>query len=62
MQGKRVSILVEVNLDAVPGHFDNVQDYIKLLKTFLDKTVPHYYPSVREVIDEAEYEARASRK
>jgi hypothetical protein len=51
MEGKRVAILVEVNLDAVPGHFDNVQDYIKLLERFLDQTVPHYEPTVREVVD-----------
>jgi len=51
MEGKRVAILVEVNLDAIPGHFDNVQDYIKLIESFLDRTVPHYEPTVQEVID-----------
>lgn len=51
MEGKRVALIVEVNLDLVPGHFDNVQDYIKLLQSFLDQTVPHYEPTVREVID-----------
>lgn len=60
MQGKRVAILVEVNLDQVPGHFHQVEDYVKLLQSYLDQTVPHYEPTVREVID---FPApRASRK
>lgn len=51
MQGKRVAVIVEVNLDPVPGHFDNVQDYVKLLQSYLDHVVPHYNPAVREVVD-----------
>lgn len=51
MQSKRVAVIVEVDLDLVPGHFDNVQDYIKLLQSYLDHVVPHYNPTVREVIE-----------
>jgi hypothetical protein len=60
IEGKRVAILVEVNLDAIPGHFDNVQDYIKLLESYLNQVVPHYEPTVREIIDYPE--PRASRR
>jgi len=43
---KRVRIVVEVNLDQVPGLFYEGQDFVSLI----ERSIPHYYdPNVKLV-------------
>ena len=47
MDRERVTIVVEIDLDPVPGTFDNVRDFVKLIQNNLEATVPHYHPCVK---------------
>lgn len=53
MQGKRIKIEVEVNLDQVPGWGYDPQDFVKLIEKHLNQAVPHYMPKVRLSDDNA---------
>ena len=47
MKGKRATIIVEVDLDQVPGWGYDPEDFAKLIRKNLEETVPHYNPSVK---------------
>lgn len=42
----RARIVVEVNLDPVPGWGNNVQDWVNHVQGLMDRTVKHYNPEV----------------
>lgn len=46
MKGKRIRIVVEVNTDAVPGWGSNPEDYVNLIRRYLDERIGHYNPKV----------------
>lgn len=47
MDRERVTIIVEIDLDPVPGTFDDVRDFVSLIQQNLEATVPHYHPCVK---------------
>jgi hypothetical protein len=46
MKGPRIRLFVEVNTDAIPGWGDNPQDFVQLVQSKLDASIPHYEPKV----------------
>ena len=42
----KVRLMVEANLDPVPGWGDNPEDWRALVQRLLDDAVPHYHPTV----------------
>jgi hypothetical protein len=53
MKRERVTIIVEVNLDPIPGACDNVQDFVTMIQRDLNSRVPHYNPTVRAAKEES---------
>lgn len=49
MDGERVKILVEVNLDPVLGRFNEPADFVALIQSNLDNQIPHYKPTVKHL-------------
>lgn len=47
MERERVTIVVSVNTDPVPGWGNDPNDYVKHIQRLLDETIPHYNPTVR---------------
>jgi hypothetical protein len=56
MKEARVHLLVEVALDAIPGTFDNANDFVRLIK----RAVPPWY--LRDVQITAEFDADRPRE
>lgn len=48
MRKTRVTFLVSVNLDPVPGRFDDAQDFERTLREWADR-FPWYVPTVQYV-------------
>lgn len=46
MLGERITILVEVDTDAVPGWGHDPQDYVTLIQRMLNDRIPYYNPTV----------------
>jgi hypothetical protein len=46
LRGKRVTLLVEVNLDPVPGWGNSAEDFRAYLQRNLDDGIGHYHPTV----------------
>lgn len=46
MRRRRIRILVEVNIDPVPGWGNDPQDHVKHIEHYLNQTIPHYKPVV----------------
>lgn len=44
--GKRVTLIVHVNLDPIPGWGNTAEDYRALTQRLLDDAIGHYYPHV----------------
>jgi len=44
MKRERITILVEVDTDPVPGWGNDPEDYVKHVQRLLDQTIPHYNP------------------
>lgn len=42
----RIRLVVEVNLDPVPGWGNGPEDYRALTQRLLDNAIPHYKPTV----------------
>ena len=42
----RIKILVEVDTDQVPGWGYDPEDYVKHIRSHLDRSIPHYNPVV----------------
>ena len=42
----RSRLVVEIDLDPVPGWGDNADDHRALVQRLLDEAVPHYNPTV----------------
>lgn len=50
LSGKRRSrLLVEIDLDPVPGWGNEPEDHVRLVQRLLDDAVSHYNPTVRRV-------------
>lgn len=60
MLGKRIQILVEVNMDPVPGWGNDPFDYVKLIEKMLSDRIPHYNPVVTLLEENVEEEATES--
>jgi hypothetical protein len=43
---RRSRLIVEINLDPVPGWGDNAEDHRALVQRLLDDAVGHYHPTV----------------
>lgn len=43
---KRSSLLVEIDIDPVPGWGDNAEDHRALVQRLLDDAIGHYHPTV----------------
>lgn len=43
---RRSRLVVEIDLDPVPGWGDNAEDHRALVQRHLDDAVPHYHPTV----------------
>jgi hypothetical protein len=52
MARKRAQILVEVDLDPIPGWGNNPQDFVNYLQRTLDGTLGHYNPTVSLVMSQ----------
>ncbi len=46
MQRDKAIILVEVEMDPVPGWGNDHEDYVNHIQHLLDQTIPHYHPIV----------------
>jgi hypothetical protein len=46
LRGKRVRLVVDVNLDPVPGWGNHVEDFRAYLQRNLDDGISHYHPHV----------------
>lgn len=46
LRGKRVALLVEVNLDPVPGWGNTADDFRAGIQRLLDDSIGHYNPTV----------------
>jgi hypothetical protein len=46
MERERIQILIEVDLDPIPGWGNNPNDYVRLLERLLADRIPHYNPVV----------------
>lgn len=46
MKRVRAAIIVEVDLDPVPGWGNSVEDYVALIQRQLDESIPWYHPNV----------------
>ena len=46
LQGKRVRLVVDVNLDPVPGWGNHVEDFRDAVQRHLDNVMGHYRPRV----------------
>lgn len=46
MKRTRAFILVEVEMDPVPGWGNDHEDYVNHIQRLLDQTIPHYNPIV----------------
>ena len=46
LRPRRVRLVVEVNLDPVPGWGNDPEDYRALTQRLLDDSIPHYKPIV----------------
>lgn len=53
MQRKRVRILVEMDLDPVPGAYNTPEDCAERVQAHLKRITPHYHPTATfvEVIE-----------
>lgn len=51
MDRKRIKILVEVDLDPVPGLFNKPEDWVKFIRRDLEDNTGHYNPTVK-LLDE----------
>lgn len=47
MERERVIIIVEVDLDPVPGWGNDPEDYVQHIQRQLDGSIPHYNPVVK---------------
>jgi len=47
MDRTKATLIVEVELDAVPGAFDSPESALFHLQNILTNAIPHYYPRVR---------------
>lgn len=48
---RRSRLVVEIDLDPVPGWGSTSCDHRNLLEQLLDQSVPHYNPTVEDVTD-----------
>lgn len=46
MDRERIQIIVEVDIDPIPGWGNDPQDYVKMLEKSLSDRIPHYNPRV----------------
>lgn len=46
MDRERIQILVEVDIDPIPGWGNDPQDYVTMLEKSLSDRIPHYNPRV----------------
>lgn len=46
MKRERITIIVEVDTDPVPGWGNDPNDYVNHLQHMLNQTIPHYNPVV----------------
>lgn len=56
---RRVRLIVEADLDPVPGWGDNAEDWQALTQRLLDNAVGHYHPTVTIAPTTADLEADA---
>jgi hypothetical protein len=54
---RRIRLVVEVNLDPVPGWGNVAEDYRALTQRLLDDAIGHYKPTVTLTANDAENEA-----
>lgn len=47
MKRVRTQILVEIDLDPVPGWGNDPQDYVNHIQQMLKQSIPHYHPEVK---------------
>jgi hypothetical protein len=47
LSSERITIIVEVNTDDLPGWGNDPQDFVRMIQKLLDDRVPHYNPSVK---------------
>ena len=43
---QRSRLVVEIDIDPVPGWGDNAEDHRRLVESLLSEAVPHYNPTV----------------
>jgi len=49
MPTRKTVLLVQVNLDPVPGAFHTPQSAMSHIQTILDSSIPHYEPEVKRL-------------
>ena len=54
MKKQRAQIMIEIDLDPVEGWGHDADDHIKALQHYLERTTPHYNPTVSLISDGSE--------